>query len=222
MSDMEPASKTTLDFKDSYDSTSPFSLTTVDDLFQIEAALAPMYPTDHLGVLSSTLLPSSDSLPSLLSDPVPLTQPISASLQSWNNQTTFQTTLLRNPEIKAETTSEQSRQVTGTRPRGRPRKDLSRKEATPPPSVNADKYRAKNRRASARCREKERSQAAALEEAFQEQTKRNLALKQTTAALREELFGLQMQALQHGSCCCEDIQGYNQRRAQDIAVAWDL
>ncbi|KAG9605547.1 hypothetical protein KCU77_g892, partial [Aureobasidium melanogenum] len=223
MSDMEPTFKTTLDCKDSYDSASPFGLTTMDDdFFQIEAAFALMYPTDHLGALSSTFLPSPDSIPSLLPDRLPLTQPTSASLESWNNQAICQTTLLRSPEVNAETTLEKPRQVTKTRPRGRPRKDLSRKETTPPPSDNVDRYRAKNRRASARCREKERSQAAALEDAFQEQNKRNLELKQTTAALREELYDLQMQALQHGGCCCEDVQGYNQRRAQSIAVAWDL
>lgn len=115
-----------------------------------------------------------------------------------------------------------SAQVVKTRPRGRPRKDFSKKEAASPPSDSLTRYRAKNRRASARCREKERAQAAALERVFQEQLERNADLKQKQADLREELCGLQMQALHHENCGCGRVQSYNEQRAQDVANAWNL
>jgi hypothetical protein len=115
-----------------------------------------------------------------------------------------------------------SEQVVGTRPRGRPRKDFSKKDAPSPSSDSLTKYRAKNRRASARCREKERVQAAALEKNFLEQLERNADLKQKQADLREELFDLQMQALHHKNCDCGCVQSYNEQRAQDVASAWNL
>jgi len=113
-------------------------------------------------------------------------------------------------------------QIIESRPRGRPRKDWSKKEAPAPPTDSLTKYRAKNRKASARCREKERAQAVALEKVHQEQTERNVGLKQKETELREELFGLQMQALHHEYCECKDVQSYNKRRAQEIADSWDL
>jgi hypothetical protein len=61
-----------------------------------------------------------------------------------------------------------------------------------------------------------------MEEAFQEQLKRNAVLKQKEADLREMLFGLQIQALHHEYCECRDLQGYNGRRAQDVANTWNL
>lgn len=222
MSNAESALSTTREYGDPMNSTSPFILATMDNLFQSETAFTCMQPTDGLAALSEPFLPSLESVPSLLPDPLPLSQPISTSLRPWENQITCQTGLLSKHNTNVDATSGGTQQVTETRPRGRPRKDLSKKEATPTPNNNVDKYRAKNRRASARCRERERSQAAALEIAFQEQTKRNSALKQTTTALQEELFALQMQALQHSHCACKGIHNYNRLRAQEVAVAWDL
>lgn len=211
---MELTMTSTLGYNDSIDTALPFLLTSMDNFPSIETAFSSMHHTGELGTVLNTFPPSPDSIPESLPDPLSSTQPCSTSPSPWTKRDTLQTT---NSII-----SQENRQVSDVRTRGRPRKDLSKKETTQPSSDKTDRYRAKNRKASARCREKERSQAAALEEAFQEQNRRNIALKQTTAALREELFGLQMQALQHGFCCCSDVQGYNQRRAQDIAVAWDL
>ncbi|CAD0094287.1 unnamed protein product [Aureobasidium mustum] len=219
--DMDPTSTTTLEYKDSIDSTSPWDITTIDNFFQIGTSFAFMQP-DQLGAFSNSSLPFLDSDLSLLPESLPSTQSTSTLPPSWNNQITCQSTLSSKSESTMHAASEGIQQATKPQPRGRPRKDLSKKPTTSPPSDSIDKYRAKNRRASARCREKERNQAAALEEAFQEQTKRNLALKQATTDLREELFYLQMQALQHGNCGCEDVQRYNQHRAQSIAEAWEL
>ncbi|KEQ58579.1 uncharacterized protein M437DRAFT_69920 [Aureobasidium melanogenum CBS 110374] len=214
VTDMELTLTSTLGYNDSIDTTLPFSLTTMDNFPSIETGFSSMHHIGELGTVSNTFLPSPNSIPESLPNPLSSTKAFLTSPDPWTKQDTCRTT--------DSIVSQKTQQVSEFRTRGRPRKDLSKKETTQPPSDNINKYRAKNRRASARCREKERSQAAALEEAFQEQNRRNIALKQTTAALREELFCLQMQALQHGDCCCNDVQGYNQRRAQDIAVAWDL
>lgn len=47
-------------------------------------------------------------------------------------------------------------------------------------------------------------------------------MKQKEAELREELFGLKMQALRHRNCECGDVQSYNGRRAQDVVKACNL
>lgn len=192
------------------------------DIFCDDGLLSGPTRTPNLfGAVSNANLPSFNSSHSLSPDSMPTTSSSSISHQSWISaeKDTTEHNAMTIPTTNAPSVPHP---VTNTRPRGRPRKDLSKKETTPQPSNTMDKYRAKNRRASARCREKERHQAAELEKSFKEQTQRNLALKQTMTTLREELFCLQMQALQHDHCFCKDVQGYNQRRAQEIAVAWDL
>jgi hypothetical protein len=130
--------------------------------------------------------------------------------------------LYNNSKYTVESTSLQPEQIIKTRPRGRPRKDTTKQEQVTASSDSLKKYQAKNRRASARCREKERAQAETLELDFKEQMERNLVLKRKETALREELFSLQIQALHHDACGCRDMQGYNKRRAQDVAIAWNL
>lgn len=55
-----------------------------------------------------------------------------------------------------------------------------------------------------------------------EEAERNVAQKRAITALQDELFCLQMQALQHSDCGCGGIQNYTQLRAQELVVAWDL
>lgn len=202
-------------------SSSLWDFPSVDDCFRNEALPASVCPLDTAGAFAATLVPVPDSIPSLSPNS---TLPASSSFTSLSqvNGTTKAPELYNKSNFNVDAAFLEPEQVVRTRPRGRPRKDLSKKQTTLPPSDSLMKYRAKNRRASARCREKEKAQAAALDEVFQKQLQRNLALKQREADLREELFSLQMQALHHGSCECEEVKCYNRQRAQEIAIAWHL
>ncbi|THV71461.1 hypothetical protein D6D28_04408 [Aureobasidium pullulans] len=108
------------------------------------------------------------------------------------------------------------------RPRGRPRKYLADGTSAEPKNDSLDRYRAKNRRASAKCREREKTQTASLQKTVAEQSYRNAELKRSVAQLREELYELKMSALRHVDCDCRRIQQYNEWKARDVANAWDL
>ncbi|KEQ68161.1 hypothetical protein M436DRAFT_68412 [Aureobasidium namibiae CBS 147.97] len=198
-----------------------WNLSTADDCLRDEALPTLLPLTGMIEAFPATLEPTLSSVSSLSS-----VSTLPASSASTNlskvNESTEASTLHNKSKYSLNSTTLGSEQTIKTRPRGRPRKDWSKKQATPPPTDRLTKYRAKNRRASARCREKERAQADELERAFQEQLQRNAALKQRAADLREELFDLQLQALHHTDCKCSDVQSYNERRAQDVANAWNL
>lgn len=108
------------------------------------------------------------------------------------------------------------------RPRGRPRKYLADGTSAEPKNDSLDRYRAKNRRASAKCRERENTQTASLQKTVAEQSYRNAELKRSVAQLREELYDLEMSALRHVDCDYRRIQQYNEWKARDVANAWDL
>ena len=193
---------------------------TNEDFFQNNASTTSARLIDLGGPGSGIFEPASNPLSTLSSESVPLTTSTCDSvILQVDRKYNVATQCNKSGDGLLPSASEN---LVTMRPRGRPRKDLSTKQTTPPPSDSLTKYRAKNRRASARCREKERAQAAALEKICQEQLERNATLKQKEVDLREELFGLQMQALHHGNCECGDVQSYNGRRAQDVAKAWNL
>lgn len=84
------------------------------------------------------------------------------------------------------------------------------------------KHRAVNRRTAAKARQRDKVQTAALEKSFEDAAARNPALKRTIVSLHEELYNLQMEALQHVNCNCSEIQQYNRKRARKIFQCWDL
>jgi hypothetical protein len=188
---------------------------TIDDYFRSEVSVAhPMDPNPSVAARESSAIQPLEHWH--------LTSSTITEDPSQINETTRAPISYNKSKYTVESTSLEPEQIVKTRPRGRPRKDTTKQEQLPASSDSLKKYQAKNRRASARCREKERAQVETLELDFKEQMERNLALKRNETALREELFRLQIQALHHGTCGCRDVQGYNKRRARDVAIAWNL
>ncbi|CAD0107157.1 unnamed protein product [Aureobasidium uvarum] len=206
---------------DSVDSMSVLGCSTASGFFQDDIISTPTVSLNSVGPSSDEGVPMPNLLPSWSTDFNSSKSLTSTSNLTWADESGL---ILHDSKSKStgDATAAQPQRVVKTRARGRPRKGLSKDTGGPKRSDSLDECRAKNRKASARCREKERGQAAALEKAVQEQEERSSTLKQTATALQEELFCLQMQALQHVNCGCRDVHSYNEQRALVVATAWDL
>lgn len=83
--------------------------------------------------------------------------------------------------------------------------------------------RAKNRSAATKCRAKKRSDAKALQEAYEQSSSQNAYLKREERVLRRLVTSLRDFALQHDSrrCRCKSLHAFNKKRAEQIFQRMD-
>ncbi|KAF4819347.1 Basic leucine zipper (bZIP) transcription factor atfB [Colletotrichum tropicale] len=80
------------------------------------------------------------------------------------------------------------------------------------------KYRAKNREAAKRCREKTKQYEEDLAARSREIEQQRMYLDECVTALQSEVLALKNQILQHGDCDCEPINRYIARAAGAISA----
>ncbi|KAF9879335.1 bZIP transcription factor [Colletotrichum karsti] len=80
-------------------------------------------------------------------------------------------------------------------------------------------YRAKNRVAAKRCREKTKQYEIDLANKEKKVTQERMYLDACVTALKNEVLTLKNQILQHSDCDCDMIQGYIARAASGVSIS---